>query len=461
MRAAGWRRVLQLALACLWLTDGVLQFQGFMFGDGFGRMVTQTARGSPAIVAGPVAWTGHLIAQWPLAATVVIGVAQMLLGVGIAWRLTTRLALAASVLWSLGVWWLGEGFGGLFAPAASPVTGAPGAVILYALLAVVLWPSARDAGAGPAAVAARAIGARTAWAAWIVLWGGMAALCLLPGAVNLPLAAVLALIAAGAVLPARWRMATLVLAVVLAFAWWTSGQAYGDLLTGTATDLNSGPLLILLAAAYWPVRGTRVPGSRVPGEPAYGEPAAQRASGSRRDAVRPARWLAWPAAHDTDVMTGVMGAGMAAMLLPGLDPLPGLAWTVIFAGAAGWFCWRAVSSWRSGLLVPDHATHLLSCGGMLVMLIAPHIGAGMSVAGAGAAGAMGGSGNAGAALWPALAGVFAVAIAAAVVVAVDRLSGVLTIRAGGTPRGSAGRCLRGSCQVAMGLAMACLLVQLL
>ena len=28
--------------------------------------------------------------------------------------------------------------------AASPVNGAPGAVILYALLAVLLWPAARD-----------------------------------------------------------------------------------------------------------------------------------------------------------------------------------------------------------------------------------------------------------------------------------------------------------------------------
>ena len=57
-----------------------------------------------------------------------------------------RLALAASIAWSIGVWWFGEGFGGVLSGAASPLNGAPGAVILYALLAVLLWPADREAG---------------------------------------------------------------------------------------------------------------------------------------------------------------------------------------------------------------------------------------------------------------------------------------------------------------------------
>jgi hypothetical protein len=32
-------------------------------------------------------------------------------------------------------------------------------------------------------------------------------------------------------------------------------QDFGELLTGQATDPNSGPLLIVLAAAFWPVAG--------------------------------------------------------------------------------------------------------------------------------------------------------------------------------------------------------------
>jgi hypothetical protein len=60
---------------------------------------------------------------------------------------------------------------------ASPVTGAPGAALLHALAAVLLWPTPpdqpeRDRGAPFAAAAA--VGAPVARALWLVLWGGMA-----------------------------------------------------------------------------------------------------------------------------------------------------------------------------------------------------------------------------------------------------------------------------------------------
>ncbi len=51
---------------------------------------------------------------------------QLLLALGIAWRPTVKLALGASVLWALGVWWLGEGLGEVLNSAASPVSGALG-----------------------------------------------------------------------------------------------------------------------------------------------------------------------------------------------------------------------------------------------------------------------------------------------------------------------------------------------
>ena len=153
------RRALQLCLASLWLLDGVLQVQVFMFGRGFARMVDAAARGNPAVIAGPVSWAGRLIGAHGALATCAIAAVEVLLGLGIAWRPTVRLALAASIAWALGVWWLGEGLGGLLVAGASPVTGAPGAVILYAALALVLWPAGlarpgRAAGrtaAGPAA----------------------------------------------------------------------------------------------------------------------------------------------------------------------------------------------------------------------------------------------------------------------------------------------------------------------
>jgi hypothetical protein len=88
----------------------------------------------------PVAGGKALIAGW------VFATIQLLLALGIAWRPTVRVALGASIVWALGVWWFGEGLGEVLTPGASPVNGAPGAVIIYALLAVLLCPRRHRAG---------------------------------------------------------------------------------------------------------------------------------------------------------------------------------------------------------------------------------------------------------------------------------------------------------------------------
>ncbi len=124
--AGRWRRALQLCLAGLWLLDGVLQIQAFMFSRGFADSVADAASGNPAAVAAPVSWTSGLISAYGALATVVIAIVVVAIGLGIAWRPTVRLALGASVAWALGVWWLGEGFGGLLTPDANVVAGAPG-----------------------------------------------------------------------------------------------------------------------------------------------------------------------------------------------------------------------------------------------------------------------------------------------------------------------------------------------
>ena len=67
------------------------------------------------------------------------------------------------------------------------------------------------------------------------------------------LAAAFILIAAGILVPATTRPA-LNLATTAGLAFWVIGENFGQILTGMATDPNTGPLLILLAAAYWPLR---------------------------------------------------------------------------------------------------------------------------------------------------------------------------------------------------------------
>jgi hypothetical protein len=220
---------------------------------------------------------------------------QIGLGLGIAFRPTVKVAMVASIAWSIGVWWIGEGLGGVLSggvnPVANPVSGAPGAVILYGLLAVLLWPRDRP-GPAPSFTAARAIGAPVAKVLWVLLWGSLSYFAVLganrspqglhglidamtggePGwlvaldrhaaatvdhrglATMVVLSVLLAIVAIGVYLPPAAGDATLVMALVISLVWWVVGQDLGQLFTNGATDVNTGPLLILLCLAYW--RGT-------------------------------------------------------------------------------------------------------------------------------------------------------------------------------------------------------------
>jgi hypothetical protein len=282
------RRALQLGLAAVWLLDGVLQYQPWMYTRAFGQMLAGAASGNPAVIAAPITWDAHLVEHHLVLLNTVFATLQLALGLGIAWRPTVRVALGASIAWSLAVWWFGEGLGGVLATPDSAVAGGPGAVILYALLAVLVWPRDRP---GPF-VAARAVGVPAARALWLVLWGGMAAIQLLPVnrapqavhddvtamaagqprwlaalvngtgsltahrglAFSIGLVVVFILLAVAVYLPAPVRRVMVVAAVVVGLLIWIPGQAFGGILAGGMTDPNSGPLLVLIALAYWPAR---------------------------------------------------------------------------------------------------------------------------------------------------------------------------------------------------------------
>jgi len=297
--AAGVRRKLQLALAGIWLLDAILQFQAFMFSKGFAQMLAGTAPGNPWFIADPINWTARIISEHGTAANAVFALIQVLIGLGIALRPTTRIALGTSIGWAVAVWWFGEGFGGVLNGVASPVNGAPGAVIIYALLAVLLWPPRRER---PASfVAGRFTGQAVAKTLWLVLWGSLAYMALWPATrapkalsgmisgagsgepgwlasadnhlasflvsrgpvTGVVLAVVLAVIAVGVFIPQPPAVkAVLWLAIVTAAALWLA-EGLGGMLTGSGTDPNSGLLLALLALCYWPLvsRSHPAPGS--------------------------------------------------------------------------------------------------------------------------------------------------------------------------------------------------------
>jgi hypothetical protein len=286
------RRNLQLTLGVIWVLDGILQYQPFMFSKAFPQMLAGTSSGNPGVVAHPINWSSNFIDHHLVAVNTAFATIQLALGLGIAFRPTVKIALGASVAWALGVWWFGEGLGGVLTGNASPLNGAPGAVILYALLAVLLWPADRD----PAApfVAGRAVGRRVAQGLWLVLWAGLALFALMPASrapktisgffsamasgqpgwlawidshaatlvgshsllVSIVLAVALGAVALGTFLPPPAARATIVLAIGLAAVIWLA-EGMGGIFTGGGTDPNSGPLLAFLAVAFWPAAASR------------------------------------------------------------------------------------------------------------------------------------------------------------------------------------------------------------
>ena len=95
---------------------------------------------------------------------------------------------------------------------------------------------------------AGAYGARALQAAALTAAGGTPALV-----ITVVFTAPFGFAAAGVLFPATTR-AALITAAIAAALLWAAGENYGAIFSGMATDPNSGPLLVLLALAFWPVR---------------------------------------------------------------------------------------------------------------------------------------------------------------------------------------------------------------
>jgi hypothetical protein len=294
--ASDTRRALQTALGLLWLLDGALQFQSFMYSKGFIDMLTQMVPGQPTWLQSSMRWASHIAAGNLTVYNSLFALTQVLIGLGLLYRRTVRPALAVSFVWGLIVWWFGEAFGMLFMNMANPLTGAPGAVALYALVGTLVWPNDRPGGL---------LGVRGARAAWAAVWLLMAWLWLLGAnssadatrdAINaapsgmswlstvqdwvanaahgngtviaLVLAAVSAVIGIG-VAAGREVRPLLGLAIALNLAYWVLGQGFGGMFEGSATDPNAGLPFVLLAVA---VGATLIPSRSAGASPPAGLP---------------------------------------------------------------------------------------------------------------------------------------------------------------------------------------------
>ncbi|MGA2928243.1 MAG: hypothetical protein ABSG43_20050 [Solirubrobacteraceae bacterium] len=276
------RRSIQTVLGLIWLLVGGLQFQSFMYGKGFIQMLTGMTAGQPGWVASSVNWGATTMQSDQAVFNSLAALIQVAIGFGILYRRTTKPAIVVSFVWALVVWWFGEAFGMLFMNMSMPLTGAPGAVLLYALIGAIVWPTDRPGGL---------LGVRGARTAWAALWLVMAWLWLLApsssanaihNAINaapsgmswlssvqdgfasitkgngLVFALVLAAASAAIAIAvaANWRAKQfLILAAVLNLIFWVVGQGFGGIFAGGATDPNAGLLFIVLAYALYTLVG--------------------------------------------------------------------------------------------------------------------------------------------------------------------------------------------------------------
>ena len=225
------QRRLQVALGLLWLADGALQLQPLMFSRSFvTQIIAPNAVGQPGLIAAPVMFIAHLIEPRVALFNALAASVQLLIGVGLIYRPTLKVALLASS------------------------GGAPGRRYGSALLCSgCCQPTAPPARC--TMDRQRAVRGRLAVEHSVNRRHGRCGAG--PGDRN-PRAGLSATIGLGVLLD-RWTRPLLALSVVIAMVYFVVGQGMGGVLTGLGTDPGTGPLLILLAASVYPLHRPRQP----------------------------------------------------------------------------------------------------------------------------------------------------------------------------------------------------------
>jgi hypothetical protein len=294
------QRILQIVLGLFWLLDAGLQFQSFMFHRSFlDTYILPNASGQPAVLGWVITNVGHFIEPHIAFWNTLFALIQVAIGLGLLYRPTVRYALALSFAWAFGVWVMGEGMGMVFTGSASALTGAPGSVFIYGMVGLMAWPSPRseepeelDVGVASSAAARGVGGVATPLIVWAGYWSLAAVLFLLPhNRTPTSISSAIVGMAPGQAgwfahflttlgnafsssgTELAWVLATLSLVIgfgplvtrrpgtflaagaLLSFVMWVAGQGLvGNIFTGSGTDPNTGPMIVVLALAMTPAR---------------------------------------------------------------------------------------------------------------------------------------------------------------------------------------------------------------
>jgi hypothetical protein len=309
------RKALQRLLGVLWLIDGLLQLQPQMFTMNMvNGIMKPMLQGQPGLFEPSLQFIVTQTTLHLTAVNLLIVLVQVCLGFGFLllpdrW---VKEVVFASIVWAFIVWYGGEGMSMLLTGQASILTGAPGAVLLYPLLGLAVYP--RKKSNAFSIVETRKKGddgvLSRKYLRWVLagFWCFAALLQLQPnwwqqgqisqaigamvgqGGLNsvlvdpvlqqvsnvtanvevpLNITLILVFLVIGislAVVKEEQVRPFLIASIVVSLVFWYFSEAFGMIFTGMATDFNSGLLVVVMALACWPkVQTLRAERARVAG----------------------------------------------------------------------------------------------------------------------------------------------------------------------------------------------------
>ena len=295
------RIVLQRILGVLWLIDGLLQLQPQMFTMNMvNGIMKPMLNGQPGLFEPSLQFIVNQTTLHLTEVNLLIAVVQILLGLGFLllsgeW---VKWLVFASIVWAFIVWYGGEGMNMLLTGTSSILSGAPGAVLLYPLLGFAVIP--RKQSTPVSAGATRPAGDDGLLSRHLLryilagFWCFAALLQLQPNwwqqgqisqaisamvgqgglnkvvvdpvltqisnatansetQLNIALIVVFLTIGIGLALVKDEQVRPfLVASIIMSLLFWYFSEAFGMILTGMATDFNSGLLVVVMALACWP-----------------------------------------------------------------------------------------------------------------------------------------------------------------------------------------------------------------
>jgi len=295
------RKALQRIIGVLWLIDGLLQLQPQMFTMNMvNGIMKPMLQGQPGLFEPSLQFIVTQTTLHLTAVNLVIAIVQVLLGLSFLllpdrW---VKEVVFASIVWALIVWYGGEGMSMLLTGQASILTGAPGAVLLYPLLGLAVYPRKKSSETSKAVTRKKGDDGLLSrkYLRWVLagfwifaallqlqlIWwqqgqisqaigamvgqGGLNSVLVDPvlqqisnvttnieTPLNIALIVVFLAIGIGlAAVKDEQVRPFLIASIVVSFVFWYFSEAFGMIFTGMATDFNSGLLVVVIALACWP-----------------------------------------------------------------------------------------------------------------------------------------------------------------------------------------------------------------